>query len=88
VDTCGLLLAVLVTGGNVQDRDAARPLLWALRTGLPTVALVWADSDYAGKLVDWAATTSPLTVQIVTKLAGQTTFVILPRRWCVQRTFT
>jgi len=25
VDTCGLLLAVLVTGAHVQDRDAARP---------------------------------------------------------------
>jgi transposase len=30
-DTCGLLLAVAVTGANVQDRDAARLLLWALR---------------------------------------------------------
>jgi DDE family transposase len=29
VDTCGLLLAVLVTVAGVQDRDAAKPLLWA-----------------------------------------------------------
>jgi transposase len=39
-------------------------------------------------LVDWAATTLALTVQIVAKLAGQTTFIVLPRRWCVERTLS
>jgi putative transposase len=88
VDTCGLLLAVLVTGAGVQDRDGGRALLWALRACLPTIALVWADSGYAGQLVDWAATHLRLTVHIVAKLAGQSTFVPLPRRWCVERTFS
>jgi hypothetical protein len=32
VDTTGLLLIVLVATGAVQDRDAARALLWTLRT--------------------------------------------------------
>jgi transposase len=50
VDTCGLLLVVLVTGARVQDRDAARPLLWALRTCLPTIRLLWADGGYFGQL--------------------------------------
>jgi transposase len=77
-----------VTAANVQDRDAARPLLWALRACFPTISLVWAGSGYAGKLVDWAAERLALTVQIVAKLAGQTTFVVLPRRWCVERTFS
>ena len=88
VDTCGLLLAIVVSAGNVQDRDAARPLLWALRTCFPTIRLTWADSGYAGKLLDWATTHLALTVQIVAKLVGQTTFVVLPRRWCVERTFS
>lgn len=55
VDTCGLLLAVLVTGAGVQDRDGARPLLWALHACFPGIRLVWADSGYAGQLVGWAA---------------------------------
>ncbi|WP_308220986.1 IS5 family transposase, partial [Micromonospora phytophila] len=88
VDTCGLLLAILVTGANVQDRDAARPLLWALRACFPTIGLTWADSGYAGRLVGWAAAHLTLTVQIVAKLAGQTTFVVLHRRWAVERTFS
>jgi transposase len=88
VDTCGLLLAVLVTAAGVQDRDAARPLLWAIHACFPGIRLVWADSGYAGKLVGWAAEQLRLTVQIVTKLAGQTTFVVLHRRWAVERTFS
>jgi transposase len=35
VDTCGLLLAILVTGAGVQDRDGARPLLWAPTPATP-----------------------------------------------------
>ena len=88
VDTCGLLLAVLVTGAGVQDRDGARPLLWALHACFPGIRLVWADSGYTGQLVAWAADQLKLTLQIVAKLAGQTTFVVLHRRWAVERTFS
>jgi transposase len=88
VDTTGLLLVVLVTTGAVQDRDAARLLLAGLRICFPTVARVWADGSYAGRLVDWATTTLHLAVDIVRKLAGQTTFQPLPRRWVVERTFS
>jgi transposase len=88
VDTCGLLLAVLVTGAGIQDRDGARPLLWALHACFPNIRLLWADSGYAGKLVDWANDQLRLTLQIVAKLAGQNTFVVLHRRWAVERTFS
>jgi putative transposase len=88
VDTCGLLLAVLVTGAGVQDRDAAKPLLWALHACFPGVRLVWADSGYAGRLVSWASNQLTLTLKIVAKLAGQSTFVVLHRRWAVERTFS
>jgi transposase len=87
VDTCGLLLVVLVTGAGAQDRDAARLLLWALRSSFPTVRLLWADGGYSGHLVDWAATVLCLTMQIVRKLAGQIGFQVLPRRWVAERTF-
>jgi len=87
-DTCGWLLAVAVTGAHVPDRTAGHTLMWIIRTVFPTIRLVWADSGYAGKLVDYAAAVLGLTVQIVSKLAGQTTFVVLPRRWCLERTFS
>jgi hypothetical protein len=67
VDTLGLLLTVLITAADVQDRDAAKPLLWNLRKAFPSVRLTWADSGYAGKLVTWAkARLRPgLTLQVV-----------------------
>jgi transposase len=87
VDTCGLLLVVMVTAANVQNRDAARTLLWALRTCFATIRLLWADGGYSGQLVTWAQHTLALTVQIVRKLTGQHTFVVLSRRWVAERTF-
>jgi transposase len=88
VDTTGLLLIVLVTTGAVQDRDAARALLWALRTCFTGVIKVWADAGYAGQLVDWAADALGLAVEIVRKLADQVGFRVLHRRWVVERTLS
>ena len=56
VDVIGLLLTVLVTAASVQDRDAAKPLLWNLRKAFPAIRPAWADGIYAGKLVTWAKT--------------------------------
>ena len=47
VDALGLLLAVLITAASVQDRDAAKPLLWNLRKAFPSIKLAWADGGYA-----------------------------------------
>ena len=41
VDVMGMLLTVLVTATSVQDRDAARPLLWNLRQAFPKIKLAW-----------------------------------------------
>ncbi len=82
----GLLLTVLVTAASVQDRDAARPLLWNLRKAFPSVKLAWADGGYAGQLVTWAKTALKLTVQIVRRPDDLHTFEVLPRRCVVERT--
>lgn len=44
----------MVTPADMQDRDAARELLWRLRLTHPQITQVWADSAYAGQLVTWA----------------------------------
>ena len=87
VDALGLIVAIVITAASVQDRAAARALLWRLRSGHRRIRLVWADSGYAGKLVTWAKATLNLAVWIVKKKPGQRTFVVLPRRWIVERTF-
>jgi transposase len=86
VDVMGLLLTVLVTAASVQDRDAAKPLLWNLRRAFPSIKLAWADGGYAGKLVTWAKTRLRLRLEIVKRPDDLHTFQVLPRRWVVERT--
>jgi transposase len=88
VDTMGLLLVVMVTAANLQDRPAGRPLLALLRRAQRGIRLAWADGGYTGTLVQWAKTTLGITVEIVKKIAGQSSFVVLPRRWVAERTFS
>ena len=87
VDTLGLLLAVTVTSASVQDRDGAGPLLALLRERFATIKLVWADGGYAGRLIIWAQSALHLAVSVVKRSDDTTGFVVLPRRWVVERTF-
>jgi transposase len=87
VDALGLIITIVITAASVQDRDAARPLLWNLHRAARRVGLVWADGGYAGKLVSWAHAALKLTLQIVRRPDDLHTFQVLPRRWVVERTF-
>src|SRR3954454_21238082 len=86
VDTGGLLLAVVVTIAGIQDRDGAVRLLAALRAKFATIAVIWADGGYAGRLVGWAQAVLALTVTIVKRTDDLTGFRVIPRRWVVERT--
>jgi putative transposase len=85
VDTTGLVLDVVITAASVQDRAAARPLLWNTHRACRGVRLVWADAGYTGKLADWAASLK-MTLQIVAKHDPRA-FEVPSRRWVVERTF-
>jgi transposase len=87
VDCLGLLLVVMVTTASVHDSNAAVDLLERLRRRFKKITLVWADGGYAGRLVTWAKEKLQLTVQIVKRSDDAAGFVVLPRRWCVERTF-
>jgi transposase len=86
-DCLGLLLVVTVTAASVQDRDGAHRLLAPLRERFSTISLVWADGGYAGRLVVWAKDVLRLAVTIIKRSDNVAGFVVLPRRWVVERTF-
>ncbi|MGY1584755.1 IS5 family transposase [Streptomyces sp. MN13] len=88
VDSLGPVLAVAVTAASVQDRDAAMPLLERLHRLYFSVRLVWADGGYAGRMVDWTAENLHLTLELVKRSDHTTVFVVLPRRWVVERTLS
>lgn len=72
---------------DIQDRDGAKLPLKASRRRYPFVARVFADGGYAGRLVNWAARKTHITLDIIRRSARTKGFEILPRRWVVERTF-
>nr|WTB28817.1 IS5 family transposase [Streptomyces sp. NBC_00830]WTB29125.1 IS5 family transposase [Streptomyces sp. NBC_00830]WTB34879.1 IS5 family transposase [Streptomyces sp. NBC_00830]WTB35250.1 IS5 family transposase [Streptomyces sp. NBC_00830] len=85
-DCIGLVLDVLVTPANTGERDAARILLPRLRARFSRLKLVWADGGYTGPLVTWAAKALNLVLQVVKRNDDIKGFVVIPRRWVVERT--
>jgi putative transposase len=91
VETLGLLLAVVVTSAAIDDAVAAPKVLVHLgHACYPRWDVVWADStSHHHDLNQWIATASPGTwrLEIVRRPQGAKGFVLLPKRWVVERTF-
>lgn len=87
VDVLGLLLLVFVHPAHVQDRDGAKKVFTkTMKKGFFRLSLVWADSAYSGKLVNWLKDKYGRVLDIVRrKRKGK--FEVLPWRWIVERTF-
>ena len=86
-DTIGLPVAMIVHPANVQDRDGAPALLASARDLVPWLRHVFADAGYAGdKLKDALANRGEWTIEIVKRSDTAKGFVLLPRRWVVERT--
>jgi transposase len=86
-DTIGLLVGAIVHPGDVQDRDGAPRLLDDVRYAFPWLRHVFADSAYAGdKLKAALEKLGTWTIEIVKRSDVAKGFVLLPRRWVVERT--
>src|SRR6185436_7201712 len=86
VDTLGLLLGVIVHPANMQDRDGARQVPRTARRLFPFIERIFADAGYQGpKMEKVVADTGCWTLQIV-KRSDAHRFVVLPKRWIVERT--
>lgn len=88
VDTLGLILTVVVTGAYWQDYDGACFLLTRLQRVCSRLKVVFADSAYGrNQLPVWVQATFGWVLQTVLRPVGAKGFVILPKRWVVERTF-
>jgi putative transposase len=87
VETLGLLLAVVVTSAAVSDPAGARLLLRRLGGGGKKLRRIWVDGTYRGHLLEWVMLHFHFVLQPVLRCEGQKGFVVLPRRWVVERTF-
>jgi putative transposase len=87
-DTGGLLVAARVHTADIQDRDGAPDVLTSIRSGFPWLRHVFADGGYAGdKLRDAMVGRGDWTIEIIKRSDTAKGFVLLPRRWVVERTF-
>ncbi len=86
VDVEGHLLLALVGPADEDDREGARWLLRARDQRWPRLELLWGDQHYTGDLEAEARAEFGIRLEVVRKPEEQRGFVVLPRRWVVERT--
>jgi putative transposase len=90
VDTLGLLLVVVISAASADDGTFAPEVLGRLTAEHRTrLGLVWADGKYHNHHLNrWLARSEAgYRIEVVSRPAGAKGFVLLHRRWVVERTF-
>ena len=88
VDTLGLVLAVVVHGAGVQDQHGAEWVMDVLGEKFRRLKVIFGDSAYKRTgFPDWVCETFGWIVQTVLRPVTVKGFVVLPKRWIVERTF-
>ncbi|MDZ5455025.1 IS5 family transposase [Azohydromonas lata] len=88
VDTLGNLIDLTVTSADEQERSQVKALCQAVQqaTG-ETVEVAWADQGYTGQQASQDAKASGIELRVVKLPEARKGFVLLPRRWVVERSF-
>ena len=87
-DTLGLLVTAIVHTADIQDRDGAPAVLTSIRASFPWLRHIFADGGYAGEKLEAALRgQGDWTLEIIKRSDAAKGFVLLPRRWVVERTF-
>lgn len=91
VDTLGLVLRVLVTAANVGEREGGRRLLQKVKQmgkNVTRLTTIWVDSGFDGvPFMQWVMNFCRWIVQVVLRPEQIKGFVLLKKRWVVERTF-
>jgi transposase len=88
VDTLGHLLALKITAANEQERAQVGELAQKLReVTKENVELAYADQGYTGEEPAEAAQREGIHLEVVKLQEAKRGFVLLPRRWVVERSF-
>ncbi|MGI5508369.1 transposase [Streptomyces sp. CA-106131] len=87
IRTLGLLLGVMVTSADIRDRAAAQVLLQQVADAHHLLALIWADGGHTGSLVEHCLAVLAVVLAIVKRCDSRRRFVVLPKRWIVERFF-
>lgn len=87
VDTLGMLLSVVVHRADIQDNDGACMTLLKCHDKLPGLKVIFGDSAYKRSgLPEFIKSTLGWILQPVLRPVGISGFIVLPKRWIVERT--
>jgi transposase len=86
VDTFGYLLSLVVTAGNVDDREPLDELCQKVQevTG-NNVLYLYADDGYRGEKAENTADDHIIELVVVKRPSGTKGFILLPKRWVIER---
>lgn len=88
VDTLGQLLRVVSTSAKEQGRAQVGELCRQVREiTSQTVTVGFVDQGCTGEEAEYAAAAHSIDLQAIKKHEGQAGFVLLPKRWVVERSF-
>jgi transposase len=88
VDTLGAFLALVVTPAKAQDRDQVEELAARMQAATgDSIEVTWVDQGYTGEQAAQAADGWGIRLEVVKLPEARKGFVLLPRRWVVERTF-
>ncbi len=91
VDTLGLVLRVLVTAANVGEREGGKQVLKRVKHSQQQVSrltTLWVDGGFDGEpFMQWVMDVCRWIVQVVLRSQQTKGFVLLKKRWVVERTF-
>jgi putative transposase len=87
VDVTGVILAIFISVGSVQDRDGLGPLLQAVASQYTSIQKVLVDGAYTGDAVAQAAEATGIKVEITKRNEQVKGFAPVRKRWIVERTF-
>ena len=91
VETCGPLLRVTAHAADITEAEGGKHLLTTMKPHFPELKKLWCDGGYGrpeGDFVRWAKNQLNIAVEVVQKLVDRVGFVVLPRRWVVERTLS
>jgi len=88
VDTLGLIMALVIHSADIQDQDGAKLAFQALGDRFEQLKVIFGDSAYKRcGLPDWLLLMFGWVLQTVLRPVAVKGFVVLPKRWIVERTF-
>jgi putative transposase len=88
VDTLGLMMSLVIHTADIQDQEGAKLTIHELENRFHRLKVIFADAAYKRSgLPDWVEECFGWKLQPVLKPAEVEGFVVLPKRWIVERTF-